>query len=145
MESFEYAAPHSVSEAVGLLSATAGESEVLAGGTDLLSLMKERIQTPNRLVSLKNVGDLYGIGSSEAGLRIGAMATIGELLDNPQIRAQYPSLIQAADGIGGGQMQSMGTVGGELLQASALLVFPQRLRAAGAGCRGRVAGSRRRE
>ena len=116
MESFEYAAPHSVSEAVGLLSATAGESDVLAGGTDLISLMKEHIHTPNRLVSLKNLGDLYGIGSSEGGLRIGAMATIGELLDNPQIRDEYPSLIQAADGIAGGQMQSMGTVGGELLQ-----------------------------
>ena len=101
MESFEYAAPHSVSEAVGLLSATAGESDVLAGGTDLLSLMKERIHTPKRLVSLKNVGDLYGIGSSEGGgLRIGAMATIAELLDSPQVRDQYPSLFQAADALG---------------------------------------------
>ena len=117
MESFEYAAPHSVSEAIGLLSATAGESDVLAGGTDLLSLMKERVHTPKRLVSLKNIGDLFGIGSSEdGGLRIGAMATIGELLGNGQVRDQYASLHQAADGIGGGQMQSMGTVGGDLCQ-----------------------------
>ena len=116
MQAFEYAAPHSVEQAVGLLSATPGESDVLAGGTDLLSLMKERIHTPKRLVSLRNLADLYGIGAEGGGLRIGAMATLDELLGNSQVRDRYPSLIQAADGIAGGQMRSMGTVGGELLQ-----------------------------
>ena len=116
MQAFEYAAPDSVKGAFDLLSSTAGETDILAGGTDLLSLMKQRIHTPKRLVSLRNLADLHGISSSEEGLRIGALVTIDELLANPQVRSQYPSLAQAADGIVGGQMRSMGTVGGELCQ-----------------------------
>ena len=116
MQAFEYAAPDTVKGALDLLSSTAGETDILAGGTDLLSLMKERIHTPKRLVSLRNLADLHGISSSGDGLRIGALVTIDELLANPQVRGQYASLAQAADGIGGGQMRSMGTVGGELCQ-----------------------------
>ena len=116
MEAFEYTAPHSVNEAVSSLSATPGESDVLAGGTDLISLMKERIHTPKRLVSLKNLGELYGISSEGDGLRIGAMATLDTLLHNSQVRDRYPSLRQAAEGVSGGQMRAMGTVGGDLLQ-----------------------------
>jgi len=116
MQAFEYAAPDTVKGALDLLSSSAGEVDVLAGGTDLLSLMKERIHTPKRLVGLKNLADLHGISSSGDGLRIGASVTIGELLENPQVRSQYASLAQAADGIGGGQMRTMGTVGGELCQ-----------------------------
>ncbi len=116
MQAFEYAAPDTVKGALDLLSSTAGETDILAGGTDLLSLMKERIHTPKRLVGLRNLADLHGISSSGDGLRIGALVTIDELLANPQVRGQYASLAQAADGIGGGQMRSMGTVGGELCQ-----------------------------
>ena len=116
MQAFEYAAPETVKGALDLLSSKAGETDVLAGGTDLLSLMKERIHTPKRLVSLRNLADLHGISSSGDGLRIGASVTIDELLTNPQVRSQYASLAQAADGIGGGQMRSMGTVGGDLCQ-----------------------------
>jgi xanthine dehydrogenase YagS FAD-binding subunit len=116
MQAFEYAAPHSTEEALALLSTKSGESAILAGGTDLLSLMKERIHTPKRLVSLKNLSELYGVGSEGDNLRIGAMATINDLLQNSQLRDRYPSLIQAAEGIGGDQMRSMGTVGGDILQ-----------------------------
>ena len=116
MQAFEYAAPDTVKGALDILSSTAGEADVLAGGTDLLSLMKQGIHTPKRLVSLRNLADLHGISSSGDGLRVGALVSIDELLDNPQVRSQYPSLAQAADGIAGGQMRSMGTVGGELCQ-----------------------------
>lgn len=116
MQAFEYAAPRSTKEALALLSTKPGESEILAGGTDLLSLMKERIHTPERLISLKNLSELYGVSSEGDNLRIGAMATIDDLLQNSQLRDRYPSLIQAAEGIGGDQMRSMGTVGGEILQ-----------------------------
>ena len=71
MQACEYAAPETVKGALDLLSSSAGETDVLAGGTDLLSLMKERIHTPKRLVSLRNLADLHGIGSSGDGLRIG--------------------------------------------------------------------------
>lgn len=115
MEAFEYAAPSSVKEAVGLLSSTWGETDVLAGGTDLLSLMKERVHTPKRVVSLRSVAGLRSV-SGRAGLRIGATATLSELLGSSAARENYPALIQAAEGVSSPQMRAMGTVGGDLLQ-----------------------------
>lgn len=116
MQAFEYAAPATVKEALGLLSAQWGETDILAGGTDLLSLMKERIHTPQRVVGLKDVKELKGISKQGDGLRIGAMATIEELLSHEQVRKAYPSLAQAAEGVSSPQIRAMGTVGGDLLQ-----------------------------
>ena len=61
MQAFEYANPTTVQEAVGLLGAKWGEADVLAGGTDLLSLMKEYLHTPKRVVNIKNIKELEGI------------------------------------------------------------------------------------
>lgn len=115
MEAFEYAAPSSVKEAVGLLSSAWGETDVLAGGTDLLSLMKERVHTPKRVVSLRSVAGLRSV-SGGVGLRIGATATLSDLLGSSAARENYPALIQAAEGVSSPQMRAMGTVGGDLLQ-----------------------------
>lgn len=116
MQAFEYTAPSSAKEAVGLLSSGWGEADVLAGGTDLLSLMKERIHTPKRVVSLKNVRGLDGIAASGGGVHIGAAATLDALLASADIGKSYPSLVQAAEGVTSPQMRAMGTVGGDLLQ-----------------------------
>jgi xanthine dehydrogenase YagS FAD-binding subunit len=117
MEAFEYASPKSVQDAVRLLGSAWGGTEVLAGGTDLISAMKDRVVTPKRVVSLKNVKALDRIqGSSGSGLRLGALVTIRQLLDSNLAQKDFPGLVQAADGIRGEQMRHMGTVGGELLQ-----------------------------
>jgi xanthine dehydrogenase YagS FAD-binding subunit len=117
MEAFEYASPKSVQDAVRLLGSAWGGTEVLAGGTDLISAMKDRVVTPKRVVSLKNVKALDRIqASSGSGLRLGALVTIRQLLDSSDARQHFPGLVQAADGIRGEQMRHMGTVGGELLQ-----------------------------
>ena len=115
MKNFEYIAPTEALAAVQALSPDAGVTAVLAGGTDLLSLMKERIETPSRVVSLRNVRSLGGISKKGGGLRIGAMATLQELLDS-KAAAGYRSLLQAARGISAPQVRAMGTVAGELLQ-----------------------------
>ena len=104
MQAFEYTAPGSAKEAAGLLSSSWGEADVLAGGTDLLSLMKERIHTPKRVVSLKNVRGLSGIAASGGGVQIGATATLDALLGDAAIAKSYPSLIQAAEGVTSPQM-----------------------------------------
>ncbi len=117
MEAFEYASPKTVKDAVRLLGSSWGETEVMAGGTDLISAMKDRVMTPKRVVSLKNVKGLNRIEfSSGAGLRLGALATIHDLLHSQEARQHYMGLVEAADGIRGEQMRHMGTVGGELLQ-----------------------------
>ena len=117
MQAFEYAQPKTLHEAVGLLGSSWGEAEILAGGTDLVSAMKDQVTTPKRVVSLKHVTGLGGVTfSPQAGLRIGAMATIQELMDSKAVQTNFPGLFQAAEGIRSEQLRAMGTVGGELLQ-----------------------------
>ncbi len=116
MQPFEYANPTTVQEAVGMLGARWGEADVLAGGTDLISLMKEYLATPKRVVNIKNIKELGGIQDSKTGLRIGATVTIDELLENAEVRKSFPSLTAAARGIASPQIRNMGTVGGDLCQ-----------------------------
>ena len=116
MENFAYASPASEKEAAGMLSAQWGETAVLAGGTDLISLMKEHVATPKTVVNIKQIKSLGGIGGGKTGMRIGATVTIDELAENAAIRKAYPSLIEAALGISSPQIRNMGTVGGDLLQ-----------------------------
>jgi xanthine dehydrogenase YagS FAD-binding subunit len=117
MQAFEYASPRNLSEAVRLLSVRWGESSILAGGTDLISAMKDGISTPKRLVNIKQISELGGIEfSPRNGLRLGAMVTLRGLLDHADVQQHYPGLIQAAEGVRSEQLRNMGTAGGELLQ-----------------------------
>ena len=116
MQSFEYANPATVQEALGLLSAKWGEADVLAGGTDLLSLMKEHLHTPKRVVNIKNIKELEGIQKTADGIRIGALVTMDELAKNADVKAAAKSLSDAAAAIPSPQIRHMGTVGGDLCQ-----------------------------
>ena len=90
MQAFEYANPTTLQEALGLLAHKWGEADVLAGGTDLLSLMKDYLATPKRVVNIKNIKELGGIQKTAAGLRIGATVTIDELLENAEVTQGFP-------------------------------------------------------
>jgi xanthine dehydrogenase YagS FAD-binding subunit len=116
MQAFEYANPATVQEAVKLLGGEWGEAEVLAGGTDLLGLMKDYVQTPRRVVNVKSLKELGGIRKASAGLRIGALVTLDELLANAALRSEYPALASAAQGVASPQIRNMGTMGGDLCQ-----------------------------
>ncbi len=125
MQAFEYANPTTVQEAVALLGARWGEADVLAGGTDLLPLMKDYIHTPKRVVNIKNIKELGGIQKTATGYRIGAAVTVEELMDNAEIRKMYPSLYQAAQGITSQQIRNMGTMAGDLCQRPRCWYFRQ--------------------
>jgi len=116
MQAFAFSNPATVQEAVGMLGSHWGEADVLAGGTDLISLMKEYIHTPKRVVNIKNIKELGGISKSAGGLRIGATVTMEELATNAEVKAMFPSLRQAAEGVTSPQIRNMGTVGGDLCQ-----------------------------
>jgi len=117
MNAFEYAAPTTKEQAVSLLGNQWGEAEILAGGTDLLSLMKDHLTTPKRVVNIKDIKELQGIKySASSGLRIGALVTLEELLGNATVKKEYPALAQAAEGVSSPQIRNMGTVGGDLCQ-----------------------------
>jgi xanthine dehydrogenase YagS FAD-binding subunit len=118
MQSFEYANPATLKDALALLNSTTASEEVavLAGGTDLLSLMKDYIQTSRRIVNIKGIKELHGIQKTTAGVRLGSLVTMEELAEDSAIRADYPSLVTAARGISSPQIRNMGTIGGDLLQ-----------------------------
>lgn len=116
MRGFEYASPTTKEQAVGLLGNDWAAADVLAGGTDLLALMKDDIVAPKRLVNIKDIQELRGITVSSKGLRIGALVTLQELADDARVREAFPVVAMTAIEIAGPQIRSMGTVGGNLCQ-----------------------------
>jgi xanthine dehydrogenase YagS FAD-binding subunit len=79
--------------------------------------MKDDLAAPKRLVNIKDIPDLKGVSfNARTGLRIGATATIQQLIGNADVRRHYPALVQAAEGISSPQIRSMGTCAGDLCQ-----------------------------
>jgi len=116
MRPFEYASPTTKEQAVGLLGASWGQAEVLAGGTDLLSLMKDDVVHPKRLVNIKQIKEMSGVTVEPKGLRIGALTTLGELADNVNVIKDYPALAEAINDAASPQIRNMATLGGNLCQ-----------------------------
>jgi xanthine dehydrogenase YagS FAD-binding subunit len=116
MQGFAYSNPSTLQEAVAQLGTKWGEADVLAGGTDLISLMKEYLHTPQRVVNIKNIKELEGISKTADGLRIGALVTMDELANNADVKAGYKAIADAAAGIHSPQIRHMGTAGGDLCQ-----------------------------
>lgn len=122
MRAFEYYAPESLDEALALLRQGGESARPLAGGTDLVPQMKEsatRFPYPQRLVSLGRVAELKGIEFTEqAGLRIGAGATMMDVAESPSVRERYPALAEGAGVVGSIQTMNMATIGGNLCNAA---------------------------
>ena len=113
---FEYVSPNSVRQALALLSTNWGDTEILAGGTDLLGLMKDFVLTPKRVVNIKHVSGLDSIRAERDGVSIGALVTLDRIVDAPQIRQNYPALAQAVADAASLQIRNMATIGGNLCQ-----------------------------
>jgi xanthine dehydrogenase YagS FAD-binding subunit len=117
MIQFEYVSPNSVKQAVGLLSSNWGDTEVLAGGTDLLGLMKDFVLTPKRVVNIKHIAGLEAITTEpDGGARIGALVTLDRLVEASHIRQNYPALAQTVADAASPQIRNMATLGGNLCQ-----------------------------
>ena len=116
MRPFEYASPTTKEQALGLLGTTWGQAEVLAGGTDLLSLMKDDVVHPRRLVNIKQIKEMSGVSVTPKGLRIGALTTLAELADNVNVVKDYPALAEAINDAASPQIRNMATIGGNLCQ-----------------------------
>jgi xanthine dehydrogenase YagS FAD-binding subunit len=86
----------------------------IAGGMDLLGLMKDYIVSPERIVSIKGLDQTIAAG--DGGLRIGAAVKIADLAEHTAARKLYPALVTAAEGVGTPQIRNMGTVGGNIMQ-----------------------------
>ncbi|RPI80342.1 MAG: molybdopterin dehydrogenase, partial [Planctomycetaceae bacterium] len=113
MSSFEFASPRTEAEAVELLSAHDGHTAVLAGGTDLVGLLRADLVSPRRVVDIKNIDTMKGVTAVTGGLLVGALTTLDEILVHPLL-AGHSALAQVADGVHAIQIQSTGTLGGDL-------------------------------
>lgn len=137
MESFGYSRPSEEQTAVQL---TLREEAAcfLAGGTDLLGLMKDGVQTPSHLVDI-NALPLAGIEARDGVLRIGALVRLSDAAEHPAVRHGFPVLAQALLAAASPQIRNMATVGGSLLQRPRCGYFrdpvaPCNKRVAGTGC-----------
>ena len=117
MRAFEYASPKQKQQAVGLLGPQWDNAEVLAGGTDLLALMKDDIVHPRRLVNIKDLQELHGISlRPQTGLRIGALTTLVELAEDATVKQNYPMLAAAASEAASPQIRNVATIWGNMCQ-----------------------------
>jgi len=115
VKAFAYVNATSEKDAVAALKID-GIALPLAGGQDLLARMKDYIDTPDRVVNIKNALDASVAPAPDGGLRIGAAMKIVDLLEHAQVARMYPAIIAAATDIGTPQIRNQGTVGGNINQ-----------------------------
>ncbi len=115
MINFEHLSASTQVEALEMVGPD-GSGSFIAGGTDLLVLMKEGITKPSRIVDIKAIDELRGITREGRGLRIGALTTLAEIAESAAVRQGYEVLAQAAQLAASPQLRNMATVGGNLLQ-----------------------------
>jgi xanthine dehydrogenase YagS FAD-binding subunit len=121
MKPFDYYKVTSVAQAVSLLSRHQQKAAILAGGSDLVGLMKDRVEgpkfkIPGSLIDLKGIKELNYIKEQKNGLKIGAGTPLSEIVSSDLIAKKYPLLRQAAAQVGVPQIRNVGTVGGNLCQ-----------------------------
>ena len=137
MRPFTLSRPESPREAAAAI-AERPEAKFIAGGTNLLDLMKLEIERPRHLVDVSRL-PLDRIEPSDGGLRIGAMVRNSDLAADRQVRERYPMLAQALLAGASGQLRNRATTGGNLLQRTRCPYFydtakPCNKREPGAGC-----------
>ena len=121
MRPFAYTRAHSVTEALELAR---GGATVMAGGTDLLGLMKDRIAAPERIVDIRDLQPLRGWTRAKGkGLRIGALVPLVELETSAELAKLMPIVGDALRPAATLQLRTMGTVGGNLLQRNRCWYF----------------------
>lgn len=114
MRDFEYEAPASLDDAVALLSEHPATSRPLAGGTDLIDHIRTRRLEPDVVIDIKKIPDLNVLEVSDEGLRLGAAVPCYRIFGDAEIAAGYAALADSCRIIGGTQIQSRASVGGNL-------------------------------
>ncbi|MCC7431064.1 FAD binding domain-containing protein [bacterium] len=113
---FEYLAPKNISEAAELLEKYGEEAKLIAGGTDLLVSMKQKLFTPNYLIGLDGIAELQTVHFTEnEGLTLGSCVTLAEITKNKMILEKFPLLALAASKVATVTLRNKGTIGGNVL------------------------------
>jgi len=119
VHAFDYAAPVNLSEAVGLLKEKGDRARVLSGGTDLIVQIREDKRRVDLVVDVKRIPELMDLRFDPVrGLTLGASVPCHRLYESPELVKAYPGLIDAAELIGGKQIQNRASFGGNLCNSS---------------------------
>lgn len=111
---FAFARPTTLDDAFAAFAATNGDSAFIAGGTELLQVMKMGFAQFSALVDLKGIAGLHGISATDAGLRLGAASTHREIERSPVVWEAFPGLVELERGVANVRVRSTGTIGGNL-------------------------------
>jgi carbon-monoxide dehydrogenase medium subunit len=119
MNHFDYAAPTSLAEATALLAQPGRIAKVLAGGTDLIVQLRENLKEAGLVVDVKKIAELTALSYSPAqGLSLGASVPCYRIYEDRDVASADPALADAARIVGGWQIQSRASVGGNLCNSS---------------------------
>ncbi len=118
MRTFDYHAPATVEEAVQILAKYQDDIAVIAGGTDLIIELKEGHKKPGHVLDITRIKDLKYIKEEEGRVKIGPLATFSFLESNALVREKLPALYETVKYVGSPQIRSLGTIGGNVVNAS---------------------------
>ena len=118
MKSFKHVDARTGNEAVRLLQKYEGKAKLIAGGTDLLGTLKDRIlpEYPEAIINIKTIPGLDYIKEDAQGLKIGALTRLADIAESPMVRGKYRLVAEAAEAVATPQIRNMGTIGGNLCQ-----------------------------
>ena len=114
----QFHTPDTFEEASRLLAAETGTARVLAGGTDVLVQLRSDIVIPDTLVDIKHIAGAKEITAEKSGWRIGAAVSGAELSEHPDVKRDWPGIVEALDLLGSTQIQGRCTLAGNLCNAS---------------------------
>lgn len=124
MNNFNYLQPQTLAEASKLLKKSSSNSIALAGGTDVLGLIKNNIKQPNDVVNLKAIKSLYGIKYTPGKeVHIGTLENLFDIASNPIIKEKFTALSEAANYVASPQFRNIATLGGNLCQRPRCMYF----------------------
>jgi 4-hydroxybenzoyl-CoA reductase subunit beta len=124
---FKLLRPHTLPDAVGMVQEHCGNLRILAGGTDLLSSMGQKLFEPEFVLDLRHIPELKGIRETEQGTEIDALTTLREIELTQHLKSQYPVLVQAAKTVASPVIRNMGTIGGNICLDTRCLWYNQSL------------------
>lgn len=112
----EYYNAKTVDEAVSILDEYRGEAKIIAGGIDLIGLMKNKVLSPRVLINIKTIPNMKYVVENVSGIAIGALTLINDIERSALIKSKYPILLEAAHSVASPQIRNMATIGGNLCQ-----------------------------
>jgi 4-hydroxybenzoyl-CoA reductase subunit beta len=128
---FQLASPRTVPDAVDFLRENGGEgaraTRILAGGTDLVPSMRQKLFEPEHVLDVRRIAELKGIRETQEGIEFGALTTLAEIEHSPILAKNYPVLTEAAKTVASPLLRNMGTIGGNICLDTRCLWYNQSL------------------